>query len=193
MAKNGKGLGANPRESTKAKLREFADLYRGGPNELRGKPGRCYLRMNPTASKKGAEARASEWLNHWYTQEYLKKQTDKVAENADVTQERVIKEIARIGLFDPRKLFDNRGNPLPITELSDDVAAAIAGLKVREMPMGEDGQMATVIEYKLADKNAGLEKLMKYLGAYEKDNKQKNESLADALMAGINRVKDLDE
>lgn len=181
MAKNGKGLGKNPRESTKAKLREFADLYRGGPDKLRGKPGRCYMHLNPTASKKGAEARAVDWLHHPYTQDYLKKQTDKVAESADVTQERVIKEIARIGLFDPRKLFDNRGNPLAIQDLSDDVAAAIAGLKVREIPMGEDGQIATVIEYKLADKNSALDKLMKHLGAYEKDNSQRAKSLAELI------------
>lgn len=186
-------LGANPRESTKAKLREFADLYRGGPDEVRGKPGKCYAVLHPTTSKKGCESRGSEYLNHPYTQAYLKEQTDRVAEQADVTQERVIQEIARLGLFDPRKLFDGRGNPLPISQLDDDAAAAIAGLKVREIPMGDDGQLATVIEYKLADKNSALDKLMKYLGGYEKDNRQKNESLADALMSAINRVRELDE
>lgn len=174
MAKNGKGLGVNPRESTKAKLREFADLYRGGPDELRGKPGRCYLHMNPTASKKGAEARASEWLNHWYTQEYLATKTEQVSEQADITQERVLREIGRIGFFDARKLLDGEGRPIPIHDLDDDTAAAIAGLKVRTVfDEGKDGQMATITEYKLADKNTSLEKLMRYLGAYEKDNKQK--------------------
>ena len=174
-------LGANPRESTKAKLREFADLYRGGPDEVRGKPGKCYAVLHPTTSKKGCESRGSEYLNHPYTQQYLKEQTDRVAEQADVTQERVIQEIARLGLFDPRKLFDGRGNPLPISQLDDDAAAAIAGLKVREIPTGDDGTLATVIEYKLADKNSALDKLMKYLGAYEKDNSQRAKSLAELI------------
>jgi phage terminase small subunit len=106
----------------------------------------------------------------------------------------VLQEIARIGLFDPRKLFDNTGAPLPITKLDDDVAAAISGIKVMQTGGGGEGESpGTVIEYKIADKNSALEKLMKYLGAYEKDNTQKLGSLADALIAGINRTKELDE
>lgn len=186
-------IGANPRKATQAKLKRFADLYRGGPDGVRGNASACYKEINPGASKKVCEREGHFYLQHPITQEHIRKETDKVAEKADITQERVIKEIARIGLFDPRKLFDNRGNPLPIQDLDDNVAAVIAGMKIREVPMGEDGQMATVIEYKIADKNSALEKLMRFLGAYEKDNKQKNESLADALMAGINRVKELDE
>ncbi|MBB20196.1 MAG: hypothetical protein CMP20_12155 [Rickettsiales bacterium] len=192
MANNGRKLGKKPRESTLAKLREFADLYRGGPDGVRSNAARCYAELHPGAHPKNCEARGSEYLNHPYTQEYMREKTDKVAEKADITQERVIKEIARIGLFDARKLFDNVGNPLPITELDDDVAAAIAGIKVRQTA-GDEDEVGTIIEYKIADKNSALEKLMRFLGAYEKDNKQKNESLADALMAGINRVKELDE
>lgn len=101
----------NPRESTKAKLREFADLYRGGPDDIRGKPGRCYANMNPNTSKKGCEARGSEYLNHPYTQAYLKKQTDKVTESADITQERILKELAALAFFDVRKLFNDDGSP----------------------------------------------------------------------------------
>lgn len=185
-------IGANPRKSTQAKLKRFADLYRGGPDDVRGNASACYKEINPGASKKVCEREGHFYLQHPITQEHIRRETDKIARNADVTQERVIKEIARIGLFDPRKLFDNVGNPLPITELDDDVAAAIAGIKVRQIA-GDEDEVGTIIEYKIADKNSALEKLMRFLGAYEKDNKQKNESLADALMAGINRVKELDE
>lgn len=172
----------NPREATKAKYREFADLYRGGPDEVRGKAKACYKKVWPKASAKVCESMGSRILKHPYVQDRLRKQTDAVAENADITQERVLKEVARIGLFDPRKLFDNVGNPLPITELGDDAAAAISGLKVVQMG-GKDGEegIGSVIEYKIADKNSALEKLMKYLGAYEKDNAQKAKSLQDLL------------
>lgn len=171
----------NPRESTKAKMREFADLYRGGPDEVRGDAAKCYGALHPRASKKVCEAMGCEYFNHPYTKAYLQEKTDAVASEADITQERVLKEVARIGLFDARKLFDSRGNPLPITELDDDVAAAIAGIKVRELPIGDDGQMATITEYKIADKNSALEKLMKFLGAYEKDNTQKAKTLAELI------------
>ncbi|WP_310715492.1 terminase small subunit, partial [Burkholderia multivorans] len=49
-----------------------------------------------------------------------------------ITQDRVLRELARIAFFDPRKLFDSDGRPLPISELDDDTAAAIAGLDVFE-------------------------------------------------------------
>jgi len=174
-------LSPNPREATKAKMREFADLYRGGPDGVRGNSAQCYKAVHPKASTKVCESMGSHYLNHPYTQEYLREKTDAVAESADITQERVLKEVARIGLFDARKLFDNRGNPLPIQHLDDDTAAAIAGIKVREVPMGDDGQLATILEYKIADKNSALDKLMKYLGAYEKDNDQKARSLHDLI------------
>ncbi|MDP4546494.1 terminase small subunit [Marinobacter sp. MDS2] len=186
-------LSANPRESTKAKMREFGDLYRGGPDEVRGDATKCYGALHPRASQKVCEAMGCEYFNHPYTQSYLREKTDKVAEKADITQERVLKEIIRIGLFDARRLFTNSGHPIPIQELDDDVAAAIAGIKVREMPMGDDGKLVTVTEYKISDKGSALDKLMKFLGSYEKDNRQKNESLAEALLAGINRVRELDE
>lgn len=105
------------------------------------------------------------------------------AERLAVTKERVINEIARLALFDPRSLFDDKGVPLPIQELPGDAAAAIAGLEVLETFEGS-GDDRTFIgytkKYKLADKNAALEKLAKHLGLYEQDNKQKL-GLADLL------------
>lgn len=186
-------LGKTLRESTKAKMREFADLYRGGPDEVRGDAAKCYGALHPRASKKVCEAMGCEYFNHPYTKAYLQEKTDAVASEADITQERVLKEVARIGLFDPRKLFTSSGHPVPIQDLDDDTAAAIAGIKVREIPFGEDGKLATITEYKMASKNDALEKLMKFLGAYEIDNKQKNGSLAEALMAGISRANGRDE
>lgn len=166
-------LALNPRESTKAKLREFADLYRGGPDGVRGNQAKCYKLTHPKASPKVCESMGSEYMNHPYTKAYLQEKTDAVASGADITQERVLREIARIAFFDGRKLTDSDDNPIPLNMLDDDTAAAIAGVKVRRVVDDENGNASTVIEYKIADKNSSLEKLMKYLGAYEKDNKQK--------------------
>lgn len=170
----------DPKPSTKKKLIEFADLYRGGPDEIRGNATLCYQKVSPRASLNTARKKGNEYLNHRIVQEHLAERTDKIAADADITQDRVLKEIARIGLFDPRKLFDNTGRPLPVTELDDDVAAAIAGIKVRQIA-GDEDDVGAVIEYKLANKNDALEKLMKYLGAYEKDNAQKAKSLQELI------------
>lgn len=109
----------------------------------------------------------------------------KAAAANEVTVERVLKEAARIALFDPRKLLNDDGTPKGLHELDDDTAAGIAGLDVLdEFDWDEEGRktkIGVVRKYKLADKNAALEKLFKFLGMYERDNKQKVDPLAEVL------------
>jgi len=98
------------------------------------------------------------------------------AEKAVLTEARVLEEVARIGLFDPRNLFRADGSPKDITELDDATAAAIAGLEVLEQYEGSGAErkfVGYIKKYKIADKNSALEKLMKHMGMFEKDNKQK--------------------
>lgn len=98
----------------------------------------------------------------------------------DVSIERTLNEAARLAFFDVRKLFDAEGNPLPVTSLDDDTAAAIAGLEVLEQyeGAGADRKLAGYVKkYKLADKNAAIDKLMKHLGMFAKDNEQKQSPL----------------
>lgn len=78
----------------------------------------------------------------------------------DVSVERIAVELARIGFFDPRDLFDDDGEPLPISELSEDAARAIAGLDVEDVfeGRGEDRmQTGRVKKYKIASKLKALE------------------------------------
>ena len=101
--------------------------------------------------------------------------------------ERVLIEASRIALFDPRKLFREDGSPKPISELDDATAAALAGLDVHEeyVGTGEDRVFVGYTKkYKVADKNAALEKLFKNHGLYEKDNSQKTDPLSE-LLKGI--------
>ncbi len=90
-----------------------------------------------------------------------------------VTQDRVVQEIARLGLSDIRKLFDDAGRLRQPHEWDDDTAAAVASIEVdqRKEP-GENGDRYTVTKIKAWDKNSALEKLMKHLGLYERDNEQ---------------------
>lgn len=100
------------------------------------------------------------------------------------TAAQVLREASRIALFDPRKLLNDDGTPRRIKDLDDDSAAAIAGLKVKTLN-GPDGETleARIAEYKIADKNAALEKLFKFHGLYKEDNKQQGEASAEALRA----------
>lgn len=106
------------------------------------------------------------------------------AERLAVTKDKVINEIARLALFDPRNLFDEKGVPRPIEELDGDTAAVIAGIEVLETFEGT-GQDRVFVgytkKYKIADKNAALEKLAKHLGLYEQDNKQRGTVIVSEL------------
>lgn len=86
-----------------------------------------------------------------------------------VTVERVLKEYAKLGFFDPRKLFNDDGSPKNITELDDDTAAALAGLDVMEIweGRGEDREFVGYLKkYKLADKKGALDSIARHLGMF---------------------------
>lgn len=86
----------------------------------------------------------------------------------------VLREIKNICASDVRKIMNPNGTFKMPNELDDDIAAAIASVKIK--PDGE-------IEYKFWDKNAALEKAMKHLGEYERDNQQKTDPLAELVKA----------
>jgi phage terminase small subunit len=108
----------------------------------------------------------------------------KHATKFEITAERILLEIARIAYFDPRKLYHPDGSPIPINELDDDTAAALAGLDIHEEyeGTGKDRKfIGYTKKYKVSEKNAALDKLAKYRGLYELDNKQKTNPLAELL------------
>lgn len=110
------------------------------------------------------------------------------ATRVEVEADRVLQEIARVAFFDPRRLFDTDGQPLPIHQLDDDTAAGIAGLETAiERKRGEDAGVTVIRKYKIADKNSALEKLAKHVGLYAMDNKQKVDALS-AILAGMGRT-----
>lgn len=95
--------------------------------------------------------------------------TNELKERNMVTVERVLKEYARIGFFDPRKLFNDNGKPKDITELDDDTAAALIGLDVLEEFIGygeEREHIGYTKKYKLADKKGALDSMAKHLGMF---------------------------
>lgn len=129
----------------------------------------------------------------------------KIQSDTGITLERTLKELARLAFFDPRKLFSSDGKPLAINELDDDTAASIAGLDVLEEYEGTGKDRVFIgmtKKYKLADKRASLDMLMKHLGGYKEDNKQTGEASAGTVAAllaemkgrkGLPVVKDLSE
>lgn len=113
-------------------------------------------------SRKTAYSQGHRLLKKAEIRTALEQATHKAAEKLDLTAERVLREIARLAFFDIRKLVDNTGKPLPLSELDDDTAAAIVGLDVANIGNSDVG-VGEVLKFKLADKKGALEMAAKHL------------------------------
>lgn len=114
----------------------------------------------------------------------LEKVISKAEESTGITLERVVKEIGKLAFFDPRAMFNEDGSPKSITELGDNEAAALAGFEMLEQFEGSGADRVFVghlKKFKLSERKAGLDMLMKHLGGYAKDNEQKSQPIVEAL------------
>src|SRR5690606_634276 len=79
-------------------------------------------------------------------------------------------ELARLAFFDPRRLFNAHGAPIPISELDDDTAAAIAGIEVLEEyeGTGKDRKfIGYTKKYRIVDKNTAITNAMRHLALFK--------------------------
>jgi phage terminase small subunit len=77
----------------------------------------------------------------------------------------VLKRLVRIADFDIRKLFDNEGNLLPIKQLDEDTALALASIDIGEITNG-DGFISQTKKVKAIDKRAALELIGRHVGMF---------------------------
>lgn len=94
------------------------------------------------------------------------------SQRTEITQDMVIQELAKLGFFDIRKLFDKDGKPLDISKLDGDTAAALVGLDVQDVSDSGGNYVGFIKKYKMADKIRALELLGKHLGTWEPQDKQ---------------------
>ena len=93
-------------------------------------------------------------------------------QRTEITQDMVIRELAKLGFFDIRKLFDKDGKPLDISKLDDDAAAALVGLDVQDVVDNDGNYVGFIKKYKMEDKIKALELLGKHIGAFDRQDKQ---------------------
>jgi phage terminase small subunit len=107
-------------------------------------------------TEKSAFVTASRMLSNAKVQDAINKQVKARSERTDISQDRVLLEIARLAFNDPRKAFDNNNTLLPIKQWPDEVAACISSIKVQEIIV--DGvAIGTTKEIKFWDKSKNLE------------------------------------
>lgn len=118
---------------------------------------------------------ASQNLTKPHIQARINELREQMGKAFNITRERIAQEYARIAFFDIRKVHNDSGELLPIADLGDDEAAAIAGIEVSEFKdVYQDGKTFTsekVKKIKISDKRAALDSLCKLMGYNEPDKK----------------------
>jgi phage terminase small subunit len=137
------------------------------------------------------ERNACALLKHNKVAALIQAERDRAAKKFEITIDRTLKEIARLAYSDPRKFYDAEGNLIPVHLLDDDAAACVASVEVDEITAGEN-----VIGYtkkiKHWDKNAALDKAMKFLRLYGPDKSGDKAALPDGVTEVTLRISGAD-
>lgn len=117
-------------------------------------------------SERTARVIAQANLEHPACRAEIQRLMDERAQRTQVTADTVIRELARIAFSDLRKLFDERGGLLPVSQWPDELAGAIAVVETDELfeGFGENRvQTGYTRKVKAWDKPKALELLGKHL------------------------------
>lgn len=164
MTKQTKQIKAGGSKPLAAKRQKFIDEYLVDLNAAQAAVRAGY-------SEATARQTGHKLLTNADIQEAIIERRAALSTATGVTVERVLREAARLAFFDVRKLYRPDGSPKQLNELDDDTAAAIQGLEVATIG-NKDVGFGEVLKYKVADKNAAIEKLFKHLGMFDRDNAQ---------------------
>lgn len=111
----------------------------------------------------------------------------------EITQDMVLRELAKIGFSDIRRLFTEDGAIQRIEALDDNAAASLASVEVvrRRVPGSDrdDPEYEDVTKFKIWDKRAALVDIGRHLGMFtEKLEISGTVHIADAIARGRARV-----
>ena len=126
-------------------------------------------------SESTAGSIGSENLTKPYIQEYLSVLKKEVSERNKITVDECVSMLANMARFDVSDIYDDKGVLKPISEIPKESRMVIESIETDEMRV-EGMVVSETKKLKLSSRRANIIELMKYLGGYEIDNKQKTQS-----------------
>jgi len=124
----------------------------------------------------------------------IEQRSQVVAKKYELNTEMLIRSIVQEMEFDPASLYDENGKLKDIRDLDKDTRMALQSIEFEQRGGGED-EVITVRKVKWASRKEAREQGMRFLGMFEKDNKQKGGMLADLprelLQLMVERLKTL--
>ena len=138
-----------------------------------------------------ANVNGSKLLRNTKVQEYISRKQKQIEKRTEVTQDMVIKELAKIAFLDIRKLYTDNGQLKNVADLDSDTAGAISSLETLEEydGYGDDREkIGDTQKVKLLDKTKALELLGRHLGIFNdkldvnvKEKEEKKNAISDIL------------
>lgn len=123
-------------------------------------------------SKRTANEQAARLLANVSIQVYLNELREKLSDELEITRERIVSEFAKIAFFDIRKIYTVDGGLKSIKDFDDESAAAIAGIKSRDISTPEGEVLGTIQEVKITNKIDALNSLVKIFGYNAPEKKE---------------------
>lgn len=144
---------------------------------------RAYKVAYPDCKKdETANAASSRMLRNVKVQEYISEKQQEIEKRTEITQDKVIKELANIAFFNIRNIYNNNGTLKAIKDINEETIRAISSVKVLQKAgamkisinmEGKDNEVPIehikeqTIEFKTNDKVKALELLGKHLGMFK--------------------------
>ena len=116
-------------------------------------------------SKKTAGAIGEENLKKPDIAKAIQAEMDKRSKRTEITADKVLQELAKLGFADIRNVFNEHGQLLPIHMLPAEVAASISSIEVvtTRIPGSDPVEVEHTSKIKFWDKRGSLELLGKHL------------------------------
>lgn len=148
----------------------------------------AYLRCKKDET---ANVNGSKLLRNAKVQEYISERMKEREQRTEITQDMVIKELAKIAFLDIRKLYTENGQLKNIADMDSETAGAISSLETLEEyeGYGDDREkIGDTQKVKLLDKTKALELLGRHLGIFNdkidvnvKEKEEKKNAISDIL------------
>lgn len=161
---------------------------------------RAYKVAYPSCKKdETARANGSRLLTNANVQAYIEEAKKEREERTKITQDMVLKELAKIAFFNPKNIFNENNTLKDVIDLDDDIASVITSVETFEEfdGYGDDREkIGNTTKVKLADKMKALEMIGRHLGMFKdkvevdvKEKQEKKNNIADIF----SQMKEVDE
>ena len=139
-----------------------------------GNASEAYRRVYSAGNMKALTVNdvSSKLLNNPHITHRVQELQQQAQKRTEVTIDGIIKELAAVGFFDIRSIYHDDGTLKHPKQLDTGAAKGIQEITIKRV-VTEDGETVETVKYRLHNKLQALDMLMKHLGGYEKDNRQK--------------------